>query len=260
MNQGVDPESVYPKAWVERARRINWYHSFTLDQGVEIEGQFDLRPHLHRYGIPEDLTGKTVLDVGASNGFFSFELERRGAEKVVAVDLPTIAEHDFTPQHAAQRERAFDEATRADQDESDLHGGFNLLKEALDSKVEHVGCNIYDLSPEKVGGTYDLVFCGSLLIHLSDPFRALQRLRLVTKEQCIMATVYDPALGESPDMRFIGVWDAIAWWTPSIRCLEEMMRCAGFDPVERKEPFVLASRGGRHEDPTAILHGHVRAQ
>jgi len=260
MSQGVDPESVYPKAWVDRARRINWYHSFDLDHGVEIEGQFDLRPHLHRYNLPEDLSGQTVLDVGASNGFFSFELERRGAERVVAVDLPTIAEHDFTPRLAAQRQDAFDETRRAEQDESDLHGGFHLLKEVLESKVEHVGCNIYDLSPEAVGGTFDLVFCGSLLIHLSDPFRALQRLRLVTKDRCIVATVYNPELGESPDMRFIGVWDAIAWWTPSIRCLENMMRCAGFAEVERMEPFVLESRNGKFRDPTAILHGRVQPE
>ena len=72
MSQPVDPESVYPREWVERARRINWYHSFDLGQGLQIEGEFDLRPHLDRYGIPADLTGRTVLDVGASNGFFSF--------------------------------------------------------------------------------------------------------------------------------------------------------------------------------------------
>jgi len=257
MNRPVDPESVYPREWIERARRINWYHSFSLEQGLEIEGHFDLRPHLHRYGIPEDLSGQTVLDVGASNGFFSFEMERRGADRVVAVDLPTLSDHDVTDELLEDRERRFTEDVRLEQDETDLHGGFKLLKEVFDSKVEHVGLNVYDLSPDRPGGTFDLVFCGSLLIHLTDPLRALQRLRSVTRKRCIVATVYDPDLGEDPSMRFIGVWDGVAWWKPSIACLENMMRVAGFTEVVRHHAFTLVSRNGDHVDPTAILHGVV---
>lgn len=258
MNTPVDPEQLYSKELVERARRINWYHSFDLDGGLEIEGQFDLRPHLYRYGIPDDLTGKTVLDVGASNGFFSFNFEKRGAAKVVAVDLPTISEHDFTPALRNEREETFDDETRAEHDVSDLHGGFKLLREVFDSKVQHVGCNIYDLDPSRFGGeTFDFVFCGSLLIHLTDPFRALMRLRQMTRERCIMATVYEPSLGDEPNMKFIGVWDGIAWWKPSVKCLEEMMRCAGFKDVKTHHTYDLVSRNGAHVDPTAILHGSV---
>jgi SAM-dependent methyltransferase len=257
MNLPVDPESVYPREWVDRARRINWYHTFALDHGVVIEGQFDLRPHLPRYGLPENLEGWSVLDVGASNGFFSFEFERRGADRVVAVDLPTIAHHDFTPQYQETRSEQFSDDERAEHDVSDLHGGFYLLKEALNSRVEHVGLNVYDLTPEAVGGTFDLVFCGSLLIHLSDPFRALQRLRTVTRRQCVVATVYDPELGEAPVMKFVGVWDGIAWWKPSAACLEQMMKVAGFTQVTRHHTFELVSRNGQHADPTVILHGTV---
>ncbi|MBN2491069.1 MAG: hypothetical protein JXQ29_09485 [Planctomycetes bacterium] len=257
MSSPVDPETIYPRQWVERARRINWYHTFELDHGLVIEGEFDLRPHVHRYGFPDDLTGLSVLDVGASNGFFSFELERRGARRVVAVDLPTIAEHDFTPAFREERAAQFSPEERARHDESDLHGGFLLLKEALGSRVEHVGLNVYDLAPERLGGRFDLVFCGSLLIHLSDPFRALQRLRLVTGDRCIVATVYEPALGEAPDMRFVGAWDGIAWWKPSIACLERMMRVAGFTEVTRHATFELVSRSKRHVDPTVVLHGRV---
>jgi len=257
MNQPVDPESVYPREWVERARSINWYHSFDLAHGLEIEGHFDLRPHLGRYGIPEDLSGQSALDVGASNGFFSFEMERRGADRVVAVDLPTLSEHDVTERLLADRAARFTEEERLRQDETDLHGGFRLLKEVFNSKVEHVGLNIYDLSADRPGGTFDLVFCGSLLIHLTDPFRALQRLRSVTGQRCIVATVYDPDLGEDPTMRFIGVWNGAAWWKPSIACLENMMRAAGFDEVVRHHTFTLVNRTGDHADPTVILHGLV---
>lgn len=257
MKPPVDPESVYPAHWVEKARKINWYHSFDLAQGLEIEGNFDLRPHLDRYGIPEDLSSKTVLDVGASNGFFSFEFERRGAARVVAVDLPTISEHDFTPQFLEEREKQYSEETRKAHDETDLHGGFFLLKEVFQSRVEHVGVNVYDVGPDTVGGRFDLVFCGSLLIHLTDPFRALQRLHSVTRERCIVATVHDPDLGEDPHMRFIGSWNGIAWWKPSIPCLESMMRCAGFKDVVCHHTFDLASRDNVHVDPTAILHGTV---
>ncbi len=253
----TDPERFYPRELVERARRINWYHTFHLDHGVEIEGQFDLTPMVPRYGLPDDLAGKTVLDVGASNGFFSFEFERRGADRVVAVDLPTFEAHDSSPALRAERDATLSDEDLARNDESDLHGGFFLLKELFESKVEHVGCNIYDLGPDKVGGRYDVVFCGSLLIHLTDPLRALMRLRTVTKERCIVATVHEPALGDATDMRFIGVWNGAAWWKPSIACLMEMMRCAGFKDVRRHDDFELVSRHGDHVDPTVVIHATV---
>src|SRR4051794_38772814 len=72
----------------------DWYHTQELAPGVETPGMFDLRPYVDRYGIPPDLTGKRVLDVGTFEGFWAFELERRGAE-VTAIDVDRVQQLDW---------------------------------------------------------------------------------------------------------------------------------------------------------------------
>jgi hypothetical protein len=67
--------------------RYDWYHSLDLAPGVVTPGMFDHRPHLARYPLPPDLSGKRCLDVGTMDGFWAFEMERRGAASVVAIDL-----------------------------------------------------------------------------------------------------------------------------------------------------------------------------
>src|SRR5689334_21866545 len=68
--------------------KLGWYHSIELNDGTVIPGIqtiAQLRERIERYPIPRDLRGKCVLDIGAWDGWFSFEMARRGAE-VVAVD------------------------------------------------------------------------------------------------------------------------------------------------------------------------------
>src|SRR3990170_8687518 len=73
-----------------------WYHAIELAPGVVTPGLFDRRPYVERYELPADLTGKRVLDVGTQDGFWSFELERRGAS-VTALDLDDPGELDWPP-------------------------------------------------------------------------------------------------------------------------------------------------------------------
>jgi tRNA (mo5U34)-methyltransferase len=68
-------------------KSLDWYHTIDLGQGIITPGSYDHRSYLQFYGLPEDLAGKTALDIGAGSGFFAFEMERRGA-KVTATDLP----------------------------------------------------------------------------------------------------------------------------------------------------------------------------
>src|SRR5215813_9558515 len=65
---------------------INWFHTIDLGNGIVTPGTDNSPKKLQRLCIPRDLTGKTFLDVGACDGFFSFEAERRGASRVLAVD------------------------------------------------------------------------------------------------------------------------------------------------------------------------------
>ena len=66
---------------------LGWYHTIELGDGVVTEGIFDHRPVVDRYMIPADLCGMRCLDVGTMDGFWAFEMERRGAAEVVAADL-----------------------------------------------------------------------------------------------------------------------------------------------------------------------------
>jgi tRNA (mo5U34)-methyltransferase len=73
-----------PMELAERVKLNGWYHTLELAPGVVTPGMFDLRPYVSRYGLPERLDGKRVLDIGTWDGFWAFEMERRGAAEVVA--------------------------------------------------------------------------------------------------------------------------------------------------------------------------------
>lgn len=122
-----------------------WYHTLEIN-GHTTDGMYDLRPYLRRYCFPSSLRGKRVLDVGPADGFFSFHFESLGAE-VTALEA-------YENQH------------------------FREAKEALGSKVEYRISDVYDLNGRE-WGLYDLVFCSTVLCHLSDPFRALANMKAV---------------------------------------------------------------------------------
>ncbi|MCX7680609.1 MAG: glycosyltransferase, partial [Anaerolineae bacterium] len=195
---------------------LEWYHTIDLGNGIVTPGHYDHRPYLPYYGIPEDLTGKTVLDVGAASGFFAFEMERRGA-KVAAVDLPQWFDHDFGPCY--RPDKSAEEGARY------LHEPIMLAKQVLGSQIDRIAMSVYDLSPDTVG-MYDLVFCGSLLLHLTDPVRALWRLQSVTREVAIIATVIHPDNCPDPLALFVGHHRGDGWWLPNRACLEAMVKSA----------------------------------
>ena len=138
----------------------SFYSPFDFGDGIAT------KPHLQRYfarrlrllKIP-DLAGKTVLDVGAWDGFFSFEFERRGAKRVLAVDV--------------WGEGAFK--------------AFLLAREHFNSKVEYKRLDAHELSPDLIG-TFDVVFCAGVLYHLRHPLRGLECIRSVTAGQLILDT------------------------------------------------------------------------
>lgn len=123
-----------------------WYHRIPLRPGVVTPGINDPAQTLRHLDIPEDCRGLRVLDLGARDGYFSFELERRGAD-VLAVD--------YVP---------------ADQT------GFAVVAEVLGSGVRYLQANVYSLDPAAIG-TFDVVLFLGLLYHLPDPVRALEIVR-----------------------------------------------------------------------------------
>jgi tRNA (mo5U34)-methyltransferase len=227
-----------------------WYHTLELGDGIVTPGQYDHRGVLQHYGLPARVDGKTVIDVGPAQGFFAFELERRGAARVVTVELPAWSSHDaganLKSKFGAEHDR---------QAEPYLHGALEFAIRAKGSKVERQFGNIYDLRPESVG-VFDLAFCGSLLIHLTDPLRALSALRGVTREMAIVATVIDPGTDPVPRALFYGTGDGQAFWAPNMACLENWLLCTGFRRVQRVGVFELASRDGVLRSPHGVVHAY----
>lgn len=213
-----------------------WYHSIELPGGVVTPGIFDHRPLVPHYGLPADLSTQRALDVATFDGFWAFELERRGAE-VVAVDIDRLSSLDLPPQLRS--------AIVADGLDRESGQGFSLAHRALNSKVQRVVSSVYDLDPAALG-TFDLVHVADLLLHLERPLDALRHIRSVTRGTALIADVIDLHLKRSDNqlVQYLGGWWSAMWWIPSLDALAQMVLDAGFSRVRLHTVYNLA---GVHE-------------
>ncbi len=200
-----------------------WWHSIDLGDGQFTPGVHkieELRDNYARFGLPEDLAGKRVLDIGCWDGFYSFEAERHGAE-VVAADV-------WRPET------------------------FFAARNALKSKVEFHEMSVYELSRDRLG-SFDIVLFLGVLYHLRHPLLALERVCELTQDMAVIEThaidnIFDTAL---PVMEFYEI-DALAgqydnWWGPNCECVTQMTRAAGFPRTEviRREPTRVVMKAWR---------------
>lgn len=228
---------------------LDWYHTIDLGDGIITPGVFDLRPVVPQFGIPDRLDGKTVLDVGPGNGFFSFLFEDRGAA-VTTVELPAWGEHDSSPIL-----KAFYESEEGKAAAINIHDALGLAARVKGSRVRRQFVNIYDFDPS-VHGRYDIVFCAAVLLHLTDPLRALYRIFSATKEMALVSTpIVDEADGQ-PRAVFRGTATGHTFWLPNRTCLMQMARAAGFTRVEWVSTFELRARDAPH---FYDIHGAIRA-
>jgi tRNA (mo5U34)-methyltransferase len=190
---------------IEQLQSLGWYHSIELPSGEIIQGfqtVEQLRLRARQFPIPADLTGKRVLDIGAWDGWFTFEMERRGAT-VVAAD-----------------------AVRSEK--------FLRARELLGSRAEYVVADVCDLRPAELGH-FDIVLFLGVLYHLKHPMLALERVcALATDLVCVESYVSDdggdpnlkPALEFYETTELCGQFDN--WVGPNTPCLTAMCRAAGF--------------------------------
>jgi tRNA (mo5U34)-methyltransferase len=231
--RGVGAQTSARADLLDRARQRRWYHTLELGDGVVTDGWFDLRSYVHHYGLPERLDGVRALEVGTWDGFWAFELERRGAE-VVALDLDDERDLDWPPRRRPAR---YSEEPRGT--------GFALAKELLGSRVERVNCSIYHAVPEELG-TFDFVFCGSVIMHLRDQLLALERIANLCTGTFVSAEEYDRRAGlvPFPVSRYHADRDsAVVFWLPSAKTWKRMMWTAGFDHVEQHGRFTTRVSG-----------------
>jgi len=239
----AEPSSIDAKDVQRRLDELLWYHTIDVVPGAVTKGWFDLRHALETIPFP-DVRGRRCLDVGTWDGFYAYELEKRGAAQVVAVDLPDMSEIDWPPEVRA--DPSFDPTLSLEQPRP---AGFHLINEIRGSSVEWRGMSIYDLDPEVIG-TFDLVVVGSLLVHLRDPVRALDAVRRVVApggRLLLIDYIHPPVnvLGRGrPLFELRGEGSDFQWWLASDRGLQQMLKVAGFDIDELSDHFLL--RPGDH--------------
>lgn len=212
-----------------------WYHTLELGPGAVTPGWFDLRGIVDRLPWP-DVRGGRCLDVGTYDGFLAFELERRGAAEVVAIDLDDHARWDWP---YAKRVLGPQRLAALAGQRKGL--GFELAQEALGSRVERLQLSVYDLDPD-LHGSFDVVVCGSLLLHLRDPVRALERMRSVCAGELLSAETIDPALTliwrRRPLARALG-GERAQWWVPNAAGHRRMLEAAGFEITAASRPYSI---------------------
>lgn len=197
-----------------------WFHRIDLGQGIVTPGIDDSPSKLGIVHMPVDLTGKTVLDIGAYDGFFSFEAERRGAERVLATD------------HYCWQVGGMGDGE-----------GFKIAHEALNSRVEAQLIPVEEISPETVG-VFDVVLFLGVLYHAPDPLRYLRVVRSVCREMMILETHLDAQDYPRPAMVFYpGATlnnDPTNFWGPNMPCVAEMLKEVGFSRFTFFPPWQAA--------------------
>jgi len=171
------------------------------------------RRRLRLLQIPEDLRGWTVLDIGAWHGYFAFECERRGADRVLAVDR-------FAWDRFGMNE-------------------FLATRQRLGSQVEYRRLDAYDLDPDDIG-QFDLVLLLGVFYHFHDPVAALERITRVTRRLLICEThvllpfVHEryPLIPFFPGDDRAGVTGRELCAIPTLACLTQMLQFVGFTRVD----------------------------
>lgn len=213
MTAKPSPQHVtYEQAVALVASRPWWYHKFEIYPGVVTPGVYEPDAMLKQLGLPDDLRGCRILEIGAADGYFTKQLTLRGA-KVTAYDY---AAKDFY--------------------------GFSVMEMLHGAPFDFVHGTIYDI--ERFGfEPFDLVLCMGVLYHLPDMVRAMHLLRGVCRDRLILETVVATDLGAEPMARYHpGAsfnQDYTNFWSPNMACVEAILADVGF-AVERSQ---LLSKG-----------------
>jgi len=222
-----------------------WYHTIDLPYGVVTPGHFDLRSIVERMPWP-DVRGKRCLDVGTYDGFLAFELERRGAAEVIATDIPDHESWDWPARADPRGPELLAEIAGQEKGE-----GFRVAKRALGSNVERLAISAYDLHPDRVG-IFDVVVCGTLMLHLRDPIRALEAIRSVCSGYFLSAEEVRVGLSAlhplAPVAELTKYPQLCQWWVPNIRGHRHMVYAAGFKIQTRRRTYAIP-HGVAHAPP-----------
>jgi len=227
---------------------IQWFHSLKL--GSHVTPGFKSRAILESEAdlfLRHDIEGKSVLDIGAWDGFFSFEAERRGAKRIMSTDY-----------------FCWDGPGWGTKD------GYNLAHRALDSKCDSQSLDVFDLDPTTLG-TFDTVLFLGVLYHLKNPLEGLERAAAMSHDHIVVETVTafndipEPLFRYYPGATLAG--DATNFFAQNTAALEALLQEMGFGRIEIHEssfmpdgtlsPKAAPSEPGRVEEGLTrhVAHG-----
>lgn len=205
-----------------------WYHRIELPFGIVTPGWAPL--NASAYCIPSSLDGKRVLDIGAWDGYWTFEALKRGAAQVVAID-------DFS-----------DYLGTLNQSQRMAWKTFDFCRDALGYDMQRcprIDMSVYDLDVN-IHGMFDVVFFFGTLYHLRHPLLALDKIASICRDELYVESAilndYSPyrgGLGHGYDNNVVMEFypenqyanNDSNWWVPTLACLGQMVRAAGFDEV-----------------------------
>lgn len=250
---------------------VHFYHAFDLNNGLHIEGDWDISRDVARYRLP-DLRGKRVLDIGPASGWFSFYFESLGADVTVVEtrgygDFDVYGESAYTGAQGRPADRSVE---GRDIWLGPVSGSFWAMHDMLGSKVKYVNGRIYEVGPDLFPEPFDLVFVGALLPHLRDPIGALRAARQVCKPDglCIATATTWPSQDASPEpvqMLPYTTIDRISWWVPNKAAYRHWFMAAGFSDVDVEDCLdytpdreVFLDNGVRMNNPMTARLAHAR--
>jgi len=236
----------------ERAASLGtWFHNIDLN-GVQTAPDHFLNDYpnvkwqMFRHAVPEDLSGKSVLDIGCNAGFYSIEMKQRGARRVVGID--------FDDRYLAQA---------------------RFAAEVKAQEIEFRKLSVYDVA--EIGERFDIVLFMGVLYHLRHPLLALDLIHdHVAADLLIYQSMQRGSAEEYPvqadysffqqdhfeergypklhfiEHEYAGDWTN--WWAPNAACSAAMLRSAGFAILEHPEDEVFICRVGERPKPWGAVY------
>ena len=231
----LDPEEIQ-----QRVRALGpWFHNLDLG-GVQTAPDHFLGDYpsnkwrTFAHVIPQNLHGQSVLDIGCNAGFYSIEMKRRGADRVVGID--------FDPEYLAQA---------------------RLAAEICGTDIEFRQMSVYDVA--ELGEQFDLVLFMGVFYHLRHPLLALDLIHEhVVKDLFVFQSMQRGSREATPFEKDYHFWeedifqhpdfprmyfvenkyagDPTNWWIPNLGCVEALLRSAGFQILEHPEQEVFVCR------------------
>ena len=217
---------------MKEMKDIKWFHSMELEPGVHTISKAEtekLRKRESAYMDSVDFKGKTVLDVGAWDGYYSIAAKKRGAARVLATDWVCWGGPGWGTKD-----------------------GFDYARAKSGFEIEDKEIDVPDISVETVG-KFDIVIFMGVFYHLKDPLLGLERAAKVAQETLIVETALDATWMRRPMMVYYPgsemAGDPSNWWGPNVPLMLALLKDQGFKTITwgkckvwRRRAYFVAKR------------------